>query len=111
MIGKQFNQNLLVHVSSNLLLSYYYKIFLSIFFQAPNWYDEIRDDVILECNKHGGVLHVFVDRQSAAGNVYVSVLQSPLPLPLLMRYMAAGLQVSAPPLFQFCFDLPFDLKC
>jgi len=39
--------------------------------QASNWADEIRDDVILECNKHGGVLHVFVDRQSAAGNVYV----------------------------------------
>ncbi|RXG73971.1 RNA-binding protein 39 [Armadillidium vulgare] len=31
----------------------------------------ISDDVIEECNKHGGVLHVFVDRQSAQGNVYV----------------------------------------
>ncbi|ROT60862.1 putative RNA-binding protein 39 isoform X7 [Penaeus vannamei] len=37
----------------------------------PNWADEIRDDVLEECNKHGGVLHVFVDRQSAQGNVYV----------------------------------------
>lgn len=37
----------------------------------PSWADEIRDDVIEECNKHGGVLHVFVDRQSAQGNVYV----------------------------------------
>ncbi|XP_076043494.1 RNA-binding protein 39-like protein Caper isoform X2 [Oratosquilla oratoria] len=36
-----------------------------------NWADEIRDDVIEECIKHGGVLHVFVDRQSAQGNVYV----------------------------------------
>ncbi|KAL7637443.1 UNVERIFIED_CONTAM: hypothetical protein RMT77_012171 [Armadillidium vulgare] len=37
----------------------------------PNWATEISDDVIEECNKHGGVLHVFVDRQSAQGNVYV----------------------------------------
>lgn len=39
--------------------------------QAPNWTEEIKDDVIQECNKHGGVLHVFVDKQSAQGNVYV----------------------------------------
>jgi len=39
--------------------------------QAPNWSDEIADDVVLECRKHGAVLHVFVDRQSAQGNVYV----------------------------------------
>lgn len=31
---------------------------------------EIRDDVIEECNKHGGVLHVYVDKTSN-GNVYV----------------------------------------
>jgi len=32
---------------------------------------EIRDDVIEECNKHGGVLHIFVDKASPQGNVYV----------------------------------------
>ncbi|XP_067928872.1 RNA-binding protein 39-like isoform X2 [Watersipora subatra] len=32
---------------------------------------EIRDDVIEECNKHGGVLHIYVDKSSAQGNVYV----------------------------------------
>ena len=38
----------------------------------PNGALEIRDDdVTEECNEHGGVLHVFVDRQSARGNVYV----------------------------------------
>ena len=26
---------------------------------------------MLECRKHGAVVHVFVDRQSAQGNVYV----------------------------------------
>lgn len=36
----------------------------------PSWDIEIRDDVIEECNKHGGVLHVYVDKASA-GNVYV----------------------------------------
>ncbi|XP_018326850.1 RNA-binding protein 39 [Agrilus planipennis] len=37
----------------------------------PNWDVEIRDDVIEECNKHGGVLHVYVDKGSPQGNVYV----------------------------------------
>ncbi|XP_026463154.1 RNA-binding protein 39-like isoform X2 [Ctenocephalides felis] len=37
----------------------------------PSWDTEIRDDVIEECNKHGGVLHVYVDRASNQGNVYV----------------------------------------
>jgi len=35
------------------------------------WETEIRDDVIEECNKHGGVLHVYVDKASPQGNVYV----------------------------------------
>lgn len=37
----------------------------------PSWAEEIKDDVIEECNKHGGVLHVFVDTASSSGNVYV----------------------------------------
>lgn len=37
----------------------------------PTWDVEIRDDVIEECNKHGGVLHVYVDKASPQGNVYV----------------------------------------
>ncbi|KAK7884896.1 hypothetical protein WMY93_028019 [Mugilogobius chulae] len=37
----------------------------------PNWASEIQDDVIDECNKHGGVVHIYVDRSSSQGNVYV----------------------------------------
>ncbi|KAH0563971.1 RNA-binding protein 39 [Cotesia glomerata] len=37
----------------------------------PNWAREIRDDVIEECNKHGGVFHVYLDQASPQGNVYV----------------------------------------
>lgn len=37
----------------------------------PYWDQEIKDDVIEECNKHGGVLHVFVDTSSPEGKVYV----------------------------------------
>ncbi|KAJ6643080.1 RNA-binding protein 39, partial [Pseudolycoriella hygida] len=36
----------------------------------PNWDTEITDDVIEECKKHGGILHVYVDKGSQ-GNVYV----------------------------------------
>ena len=34
-------------------------------------FQEIREDVIEECNKHGGVLHIYVDKASLQGNVYV----------------------------------------
>jgi len=37
----------------------------------PQWDWEIRDDVIEECNKHGGVLHIYVDPRSPQGYVYV----------------------------------------
>uniref|UniRef100_A0A4W4EYM8 RRM domain-containing protein n=1 Tax=Electrophorus electricus TaxID=8005 RepID=A0A4W4EYM8_ELEEL len=37
----------------------------------PGWDIEIQDDVIDECNKHGGVIHIYVDKKSAEGNVYV----------------------------------------
>lgn len=36
----------------------------------PNWDTEITDDVIEECKKHGGILHLYVDKGSQ-GNVYV----------------------------------------
>ncbi|XP_067269372.1 RNA-binding protein 39b isoform X1 [Pseudorasbora parva] len=37
----------------------------------PGWDMEIQDDVIEECKKHGGVIHIYVDKNSAQGNVYV----------------------------------------
>merc|ERR1719510_1735274 len=35
------------------------------------WDQEIRDDVIEECNKYGGVLHLYLDKVAPQGNVYV----------------------------------------
>ncbi|KAF8370826.1 rbm-39 [Pristionchus pacificus] len=35
------------------------------------WADDVREDVIEECHKNGGALHVYVDQASAQGNVYV----------------------------------------
>ncbi|XP_058846723.1 RNA-binding protein 39 isoform X8 [Acipenser ruthenus] len=37
----------------------------------PEWDVEIQDDVIEECNKHGGVVHIYVDKNSPQGNIYV----------------------------------------
>lgn len=37
----------------------------------PGWVQEIRDEVIEECNKYGGVLHIYIDEKSPDGNVYV----------------------------------------
>ncbi|XP_036388665.1 RNA-binding protein 39-like isoform X3 [Megalops cyprinoides] len=39
--------------------------------EEPGWDVEIQDDVIEECNKHGGVVHIYVDKNSTQGNVYV----------------------------------------
>ena len=38
---------------------------------SSTWDIEIRDDVIDECSRHGGVLHVYVDKFAPPGNVYV----------------------------------------
>jgi hypothetical protein len=48
-----------------------FNLSLSVRETNPTWDVEIRDDVIEECNKHGGVLHVYVDKASPQGNVYV----------------------------------------
>ncbi|KAF1759266.1 hypothetical protein GCK72_015730 [Caenorhabditis remanei] len=37
----------------------------------PAWDHDIREDVIEQCAQHGGALHVFVDKGSEQGNVYV----------------------------------------
>uniref|UniRef100_A0A8C4ZP66 RNA binding motif protein 39 n=1 Tax=Gadus morhua TaxID=8049 RepID=A0A8C4ZP66_GADMO len=39
--------------------------------EAPGWDMDIQHDVIEECNKHGGVIHIYVDKNSPEGNVYV----------------------------------------
>lgn len=33
--------------------------------EEAGWDTEIKDDVIEECNKHGGVIHIYVDKNSA----------------------------------------------
>uniref|UniRef100_A0A8C1PXS8 RNA binding motif protein 39b n=1 Tax=Cyprinus carpio TaxID=7962 RepID=A0A8C1PXS8_CYPCA len=37
----------------------------------PGWDLEIKDDVIEECRKHGGIIHIYVDKNSPQGNVFV----------------------------------------
>ncbi|CAF1363759.1 unnamed protein product [Adineta ricciae] len=39
--------------------------------QNPKWAQEIKDEVIEECNKYGGVVHIYIDEKSTDGNVYV----------------------------------------
>lgn len=33
--------------------------------EPPGWEVDIQHDVIEECNKHGGVVHIYVDKNSA----------------------------------------------
>uniref|UniRef100_A0A2I2Y826 RRM domain-containing protein n=1 Tax=Gorilla gorilla gorilla TaxID=9595 RepID=A0A2I2Y826_GORGO len=39
--------------------------------EEVGWDTEIKNDMIEECNKHGGIIHIYVDKNSAQGNVYV----------------------------------------
>ncbi|CAJ1051229.1 RNA-binding protein 39-like isoform X1 [Xyrichtys novacula] len=39
--------------------------------ESSGWEADIQHDVIEECNKHGGVVHIYVDKNSPEGNVYV----------------------------------------
>uniref|UniRef100_A0A7N9D4K1 RRM domain-containing protein n=1 Tax=Macaca fascicularis TaxID=9541 RepID=A0A7N9D4K1_MACFA len=56
------------------------------------WDTEIKDDVIEECNKHGGVIHIYVDKNSAQGNVCVKCPSIATTL-LSMHCMVGGLLV------------------
>lgn len=47
-----------------------HSLFFILFFfyireNDPGWDIDIQDDVIEECNKHGGVVHIYVDKNSA----------------------------------------------
>uniref|UniRef100_A0A3B3S1V6 RRM domain-containing protein n=1 Tax=Paramormyrops kingsleyae TaxID=1676925 RepID=A0A3B3S1V6_9TELE len=44
----------------------------------PGWDVDIKDDVIEECTKHGGIVHVYVDKNSPQGNVYVKCPTIPI---------------------------------
>jgi len=44
---------------------YLYLYFFFLSENDPGWDTEIKDDVIEECNKHGGIIHVYVDKNSA----------------------------------------------
>lgn len=35
------------------------------------WVDEIRDDVMEECSKYGGIVHIHVDQESPEGNIFI----------------------------------------
>lgn len=65
---KQQEQNLPPIATQCFMLS---NMFDPVMERDPHWDQEIRDDVIEECNKHGGVAHIYVDKASPQGNVYV----------------------------------------
>lgn len=35
------------------------------------WVEDIKDDVITECSKYGGIVHIHVDTESPEGNIYI----------------------------------------
>ena len=39
--------------------------------QGENWQQDMRDEMIEEFEKYGGIVHIFVDSTSNDGNIYV----------------------------------------
>ena len=39
--------------------------------RGGRWETSLMDDIVGECHQFGGVLHIYVDRDSEQGNVYV----------------------------------------
>lgn len=39
--------------------------------KKPEWVEDIKDDVITECSKYGGIVHIHIDRESLEGNIYI----------------------------------------
>lgn len=79
--------------------------FLFLRANGPNWEMELKDDVIEECNKHGGVLHIYVDRASPQGNIYIkcpSLAAAAASVNALHGRIFAG---------EFCFNNKFDILC
>ncbi|KAF3855566.1 hypothetical protein F7725_016289 [Dissostichus mawsoni] len=58
--------------------------------EIPGWETDIQHDVIEECRKHGGVVHIYIDKKSAEGNVYVKC-------PTLFPESAYATHLLAPP--------------
>lgn len=61
----------------------WYLIKLNTFYREEEvgWDTEIKDDVIEECNKHGGVIHIYVDKNSAQVFYFFSLEQKKFNLP------------------------------
>lgn len=39
--------------------------------RTPNWVQEIKEDVIEECTKYGGIVHISIDEQAPNGCIYI----------------------------------------
>uniref|UniRef100_A0A8C1MSQ2 RNA binding motif protein 39b n=1 Tax=Cyprinus carpio TaxID=7962 RepID=A0A8C1MSQ2_CYPCA len=68
----------------------------------PGWDLEIKDDVIEECRKHGGIVHIYVDKNSAQGNVYVKCPTIPVAMAVvgaLHGRWFAGKPISFSPIY------------
>lgn len=50
----------------------------------PSWANEIQDDVIEECNKHGGIVHIYVDKNSTQVS-WQNLLKANLIYPLSVK--------------------------
>ncbi|KAG8131900.1 hypothetical protein E2320_009802 [Naja naja] len=75
--------------------------------EEAGWDTEIKDDVIEECNKHGGVVHIYVDKNSTQRwkicssrcifhpPLAVSALLSPIPLGQERESIGKGKMITA----------------
>lgn len=59
----------------------------------PGWEMDIQHDVIEECNKHGGVVHIYVDKNSTEVQLTPELLIMPLRAQAQLNLWFAGQRV------------------
>jgi len=82
----------------------------------PNWVEDIRDDVIEECTKYGGIVHIHIDQASPHGNIYIKCPSISIAMAAMAslngRYFAGKLiQASFLSISSYNYQFPESINC
>jgi len=76
------------------------------------WVDEIREDVIEECSKYGGVVHINIDQVSQEGKIYIKCLNISTAMAAMAglngRYFAGNIKIVCKTVNLDYFNFGFD---
>jgi len=82
----------------------------------PNWEEDIKDDVIEECTKYGGIVHIHIDKHSPEGNIYIKCPSISIAISALTsmngRYFAGkSIRANYIPITAYHSQFPDSINC